>query len=206
MVVRAMFPLGSVLVPGMVLPLHVFEDRYRALVRHCLDTEEPFGVALIERGSEVGGGDVRSSVGTLARIVQAEETPDGRWGVIAVGTERVRVRSWLDDDPYPRAEVDVWPDDPVGDPDHLADRYAAQVANLRRVLAMASELGATVDALVDLPDDPVAGSHHLAALAPVGPLDRQELLAAAGPEARVEVFATRIAEVAATLEAQLAGG
>ena len=79
-----MFPLGSVLVPGAVLPLHVFEPRYRALVRSCLDSGEPeFGVVLIERGSEVGGGDVRFDVGTLARIVQAGRFDDGRLAVVA---------------------------------------------------------------------------------------------------------------------------
>jgi Lon protease-like protein len=202
---RAMFPLGSVLVPGMVLPLHVFEERYRALVRHCLDTEAPFGVVLIERGSEVGGGDVRSTVGTLAAVVQAEETPDGRWGVIAVGTERIRVESWLDDDPYPRARVERWPDEAPADPDALADAYAMQVRQLRRVLALAAEMGAAVDAVAELPEDPLVGSHHLAALAPVGPLDRQRLLAAPGPEQRVGTFAEMIIDVAATLEAQLAG-
>ncbi|CAN5260620.1 LON peptidase substrate-binding domain-containing protein [soil metagenome] len=201
-----MFPLGSVLLPGMILPLHVFEERYRALVRHCLDDEAPFGVVLIERGSEVGGGDVRSDVGTLAQVMRAEETPDGRWGVIAVGTERLRIDGWLADDPYPQARVEAWPDEPPTDLTPLAERYATQVSALRRVLAMAAEMGASVDAIVELPDDPLAGSHHLAALAPVGALDRQRLLAAPGPERRVEVFAELIDDVAATLEAQLAGG
>ena len=75
-----MFPLGTVLFPGAVLPLHVFEPRYRALVRDCLAGDREFGVVLIERGSEVGGGDVRVEVGTVARIVQVAEPPDGRVG------------------------------------------------------------------------------------------------------------------------------
>ncbi|MEY2464632.1 MAG: ATP-dependent Lon protease, partial [Acidimicrobiaceae bacterium] len=63
-----MFPLGTVLFPSVFLPLHVFEPRYREMTRHCLDTQREFGVVLIERGSEVGGDDVRTQVGTVARI------------------------------------------------------------------------------------------------------------------------------------------
>src|SRR5437588_1623504 len=102
-----MFPLQTVLFPGVAMPLHVFEPRYRALTRHCLDGDGRFGVVLIERGSEVGGGDVRVSVGTGARIVESAELPDGRWLLMVVGVERVGVRRWLPDDPYPQAEVDV---------------------------------------------------------------------------------------------------
>ncbi len=100
-----MFPLGTVLMPYAHLPLHIFEPRYRALTRDCLAGDKKFGVVLIERGYEVGGGDTRFSVGTVARIVQAVELPDGRWLLDAVGTERIRVRRWLPDDPYPQAEV-----------------------------------------------------------------------------------------------------
>src|SRR3984885_12142090 len=74
-----MFPLGTVLFPHAVIPLHVFEPRYRALMRHCLDADRRFGVVLIERGSEVGGGDQRASVGTQGVITRAAELPDGRW-------------------------------------------------------------------------------------------------------------------------------
>src|SRR5262249_51200285 len=108
---RPMFPLGSVLFPTLYLPLHVFEERYRLMVHHCLDGDRRFGVVLIERGHEVGGGDVRTMVGTMAQILEAAETPDGRWAVGAVGTHRVRVHRWLDDSPYPRADVEEWPDD-----------------------------------------------------------------------------------------------
>ena len=87
-----MFPLGAVLFPSMVLPLHVFEPRYRALTRDCLAGDRRFGVVLIERGSEVGGGDVRFSVGTAAQIVEAAELPDGRFALGTVGVQRVRVR------------------------------------------------------------------------------------------------------------------
>ena len=119
-----MFPLGSVLLPGGVLPLHVFEPRYRQLVVDCLaGRDEPeFGVTLIERGCEVGGGDVRADVGAVARIARVDALDDGRYAVVAVGTRRIRVNAWLPDDPYPLADVDDWPDDDPDDRRALADR------------------------------------------------------------------------------------
>ncbi len=99
-----MFPLGTVLFPSLFLPLHVFEPRYRVLARRCMDGDREFGVVLIERGSEVGGNDVRTMVGTVAQIVDATELDDGRWVLGTVGTRRVRVREWLADDPFPRAD------------------------------------------------------------------------------------------------------
>ena len=111
MAVMPMFPLGTVLLPGVVLPLHVFEPRYQQLVRDCLETPtHEFGVALIDRGSEVGGGDTRSDVGVVAMMLQVAAMDGGRFAVVTVGTRRIRVLEWLDDDPYPRAEVEEWPD------------------------------------------------------------------------------------------------
>lgn len=203
-----MFPLESVLVPGMVLPLHVFEDRYRALVRDCLEGTREFGVVLIERGSEVGGGDVRSVVGTVAHIVRSEEMEDGRWTVVAVGVRRIVVRAWLADDPYPRADVEEWPDvePPPEASDDLDRAYVEQVALLRRVLAMAVELGYAGSPVAEVAEDPLPGSYHLTALAPLGPLDRQRLLAAPGPAERLALAAALLREEAAVMQARLAGG
>src|SRR3954449_13007516 len=97
-----MFPLGTVLFPHAALPLHIFEDRYRALAETCLRADGRFGVVLIERGYEVGGGDTRFGVGTVARIVDAARTPDGRYLLATVGTERVRIKKWVRDRPPPR--------------------------------------------------------------------------------------------------------
>ena len=197
-----MFPLGSVLLPSMVLPLHVFEERYRALVRDCLAGTPEFGVALIERGSEVGGGDVRTAVGTVAHIAQAEEFPDGRWGLVCVGTRRVRVRQWLDDDPYPRAEVEDWPDPAPGPA--TGATYRDAVALLRRVLALAAELGqGAVPATVELSDDPVIGSYQLVAVGPFGPADRQGLLGAPTVERRLARVLALLHDELESLERQL---
>ena len=100
-----MFPLGTVLFPFAPLSLHIFEPRYRALAQDCVRGNGEFGVVLIERGFEVGGGDTRFGTGTVAHLVEAVELPDGRWLLTAVGTRRFRVATWIPDDPYPLALV-----------------------------------------------------------------------------------------------------
>ena len=108
----AMFPLESVVLPHQDLPLRIFEPRYVALVRHCVDSGEPFGVVLISRGREVGGGDTRSDVGVLSRITECIDHGLDRYSLRCKAGERIRVREWLPDDPYPRAIVRLWPDEP----------------------------------------------------------------------------------------------
>jgi Lon protease-like protein len=204
-----MFPLGGVLFPSVVLPLHVFEPRYRALVDDCLAGGSEFGVVLIQRGSEVGGDDVRTDVGTVARIVEAVKLDDGRWVLNTVGTRRVRVDRWLPDDPYPRAEVRVWPDDDAeGDPrSGLDEAYQEGIRGLRRVLALKAELGEeAAPATTELSDEPGLGSFQLCALAPFGPLDQQRLLASPGTATRIEEVVRMLDEEARFLEQRLRMG
>jgi Lon protease-like protein len=200
-----MFPLGTVLFPSVFLPLHVFEPRYRELTRHCLEGDREFGVVLIERGSEVGGDDVRTTAGTVARIVEAAELEDGRWVLGTVGVRKIRVRRWLPDDPFPLAEVEDWDEPAPGD--GVGARYEDTVAALRRVLALKAELGdPAVDATVELTDDPVLGSFQAAAVAPLGPSDQQELLVAAGPDARLDRLRALLEEEEGFLRTRLAMG
>jgi Lon protease-like protein len=198
-----MFPLGTVLFPSAVLPLHVFEPRYRAMVRDCLAADREMGVVLIARGSEVGGDDVRTDVGTVARLVEAQELPDGRWALVAVGARRLRVERWMPDDPYPIAEIEDWPD-PEPEPG-LAARTAEVQARLRTVLALAAEAGdATAPATIELSPDPVLAGHQMSAVAPLGSLDQQALLGAATPEARLDRLAELLDEVDQVLRMRLA--
>lgn len=196
-----MFPLGTVLLPGMGLPLHVFEPRYRVMTKEVLAGDRRFGVVLIERGFEVGGGDQRFDVGTVAEIAEAAETPDGRWALIAVGTQRIRVEEWLADDPYPRALVTELADDHP-DPANgaFADALARADRSVRRAMALAAELGEPSPAPpgFTLPDDPVEAGWRLAALAPIGPVDRQTVLSSDDPVDRMATLA-RVAEEAATV-------
>ena len=199
-----MFPLGSVLVPGMILPLHVFEPRYLQLVRDCTAGDGEFGVVLIARGSEVGGGDVRTDVGTVARIVQVDEMPDGRFAVGAVGLRRIRVERWLDDDPYPRAEITDWPD--VA-PDPGTDLGTDELGGLvRRASALHAELGepaAPVD--IELSADPVIAGYQAALAVPFGPADRQDVLGAPSVAERVALLRELLDDHLLVLEARLGG-
>ncbi|HEY7627873.1 MAG TPA: LON peptidase substrate-binding domain-containing protein [Ilumatobacteraceae bacterium] len=195
-----MFPLGTVLLPGAVLPLHVFEPRYQQLVRDCIDSaEQEFGVVLIDRGSEVGGGDSRLDVGVVAKLLQVSPLGDGRFAVLAVGARRIRVNEWLADDPYPRADVDDWPDEDLPDPGPVpADALEAVHGRAKRCAALAVELGdrATV-AEVELTGDPSVDTFLLALLSPFGPADLYAVLCAPGPAARLELIDRLLGDVEA---------
>lgn len=105
-----LFPLRTVLFPGMPLPLRIFEERYRVMVRELLETGSEFGVLLIREGDEVGGGARPYEVGTLARIEESVETPDGRYMLDTRGTRRFRLRRMLAPRPYPFGDIDVLDD------------------------------------------------------------------------------------------------
>jgi uncharacterized protein len=199
-----MFPLERVLVPYDRLPLHIFEPRYREMIKQCMAGDAEFGVVLIERGREVGGGDQRFSVGTLARIVDAVELADGRWVLEAVGVGRLAVERWLEDDPYPCAEVVA-----LEDEESLTDleTLRLQMEHLMRTLALRAELGGVpVPTEFELSDDPVVAAYHAAIVSGLGPIDVQTVLEASGPEARLQLMATLLDDQADMLSRQLAQG
>lgn len=172
-----MFPLSRPLMPGMPLPLRLFEPRYLAMLETVLVREPAdFGVVLIERGTEAGGGETRFDVGTMARVAQV--APDGdTFVMIAHGSTRFTVDRWLPDDPYPQAEVRLVPD-LVWDDDLDIALFAAEDA-IRSDLVRASEL-VDLEWSPDTPlgDDPVERSWQLAGISLLGELDQLELLRA----------------------------
>jgi Lon protease-like protein len=133
-----LFPLHTVLCPGIVLPLHIFEERYRALVRHCLDTGKPFGVVLIRDGREVGAGAVATlaGVGAFAEIRRAGRYPDGRFDLLAAATGRFAIES-VDAMQAPYLVADVTPlDDEVGDESRAERLSAAAIRRFVRYLEL----------------------------------------------------------------------
>ncbi len=201
-----MFPLGTVLLPGSGIPLHVFEPRYRQMVQDVLAADGPplFGQVLITHGQETGGDDQRAEVGVEAEMTSIRALDGGRYGFVAVGRRRVRIVEWLPDDPYPRARVEVWDDAANDTPADAAARIATLHDRILEVLVLAQRVQPfEMPPTVDLPDDPSAGSFLLAALAPIGQADRLRMLAAEGVGSRLDGLAEALDDVEAMLQFRL---
>lgn len=181
MPVMPMFPLGSVLMPAMPLPLRIFEPRYLKLLGDLVAEENPeFGVVLIERGQEVGGGEKRMSLGTIAQVTDIG-TSEEFYGLESVGSRRFRVNAWLPDDPYPIADIDFLPD-LIWDDTLMPSRVHLET-KVRQLLAFASEFGdLQYSADVELSDDPMEACWQLAGVLPIGQLDQMDLLASQSAE------------------------
>jgi Lon protease-like protein len=182
-----MFPLSLVLFPGQILPLHIFEIRYRTMVEEIIDEGRKFGVVLIERGSEVGGGETRKNVGTLAEIIDSEKSSDGRWLLITKGMKRIQISKWLEDSPYPRAEISFVDDEES----IICDReeWLKTVNHMRRVLAILAELGDDVSPFsIEISEDPLLGSYEMSSVIPVTPFDSQKLLEADSVKKRCDLL------------------
>lgn len=206
--VLPMFPLQSALLPNEDLPLRIFEPRYSALVRDCLNNHDPFGVVLISRGREVGGGDTRCDVGVLSRIAEHAEVGSGRYVLQCRTGERIRVNEWLSDDPYPRATVQVWPDEP-GDA-----VTAAQILEVEdRVMAVFERIAAARDAQLPSRDvllgadrdtgDAGEWLYALASRLPIGVADRYAVLSAPSATDRLVALSEAVDTVSAMVEFQL---
>ena len=181
MTVTPMFPLGSVLFPSMPLTLRIFEERYLKLLGDLMGDESPvFGVVLVARGSEVGGGDGRMSIGTLASVTEIGTT-DEFFGLESFGSQRFRVNEWLPDDPYPIADIDFIPD-LVWDDSLMPARVHLEL-KVRNLLALASEFGNfQFGSDTELAEDPMSACWQLAGILPIGELDRLDLLGSQSAE------------------------
>jgi Lon protease-like protein len=175
-----LFPLNTVLLPGMPLPLHIFEPRYRQLLADVASAHSlgSFGVVLLRSGSEAGGGgtvDIED-VGTVAEIVDVSTQPDGTSDLLAVGSRRFRVEKVLTDGtPYARAEVVQLAESDGDRPESSATVASALYTRLRELLDV---LAGTESPARDLrlPHDVNLLSYHLAASLPIADAEKQALL------------------------------
>ncbi|OBH21650.1 ATP-dependent protease [Mycolicibacter terrae] len=206
-----MFPLEWVLLPGEELSLRIFELRYTVLVGDLMRSGDPrFGVVLIARGREVGGGEQRHDVGAMTAITHCTELGGGRYALRCLTGERIRVREWLPDDPYPRAIVEVWPDEPA-EPvsDNQFRELEDRIVMLHKRMAMARRRwvmpgrnamlgGRRLRSL-----DPVQRLYSLACRVPMGEADRYAVLAAPSLPERMSALHEAIETVSARVEFDL---
>jgi hypothetical protein len=202
----AMFPLESAFLPDQDLPLRVFEARYVALVRHCVDTGEPFGVVLISRGREVGGADARCDVGVLCSIIECIDQGADRYSLRCRTGERIRVSEWLTDDPYPRASVRPWPDE-AGDtvrPAQLVDVEDRMMALFERIAEARGTALPEREMLLGC-DEADAGRrlYTLASRIPIGAADRYAVLSAPSAADRLTALRDAVDAIAEMVEFQL---
>ena len=204
-----MFPLSAVLFPHATMPLHVFEPRYRQLMHDCLEGDPRFGVVLIERGSEVGGGDERAALGTRGVITRAAELPDGRWVLEVRGEAVVFIEQWLPDDPYPQALVREPEPPPAPDERDSGPLLVDAVQRVRRARALLAEHGGgpALEPGLDLDG---GGNAELAAwqlcgVAPVSAYDAQRLLAADGGAERLTILIELMDDLELDLRRMLTG-
>jgi uncharacterized protein len=175
-----LFPLGTVLFPGLLLPLHIFEDRYRQLVRDLADGPEPrqFGVIAIRHGRETGVDGIQAlhEIGCTAALRQIKPLEDGRYDVVTVGAQRFRLVGLDDSKPYLQGQVDLLIEE-TGDEADAVQAVRMVRAGFRAYLSALGERGVTQISAPELPEDPVTLSYLVAASMIIDLSDRQALLA-----------------------------
>jgi uncharacterized protein len=168
-----LFPLQTVLYPGLPIPLHVFEDRYRRMFKRVLDGERRFGVVAIVKGREVEAGATYHPVGCVAEVAEVDRHADGRLDVVARGRSRFRVDRVTQAAPYIVAEVSELPET-TGE---AAEQRSLRAGRLfTRYVATLLELAGRQGEAIDIPDDPVAASYLVAAGLQIDLADKQRLL------------------------------
>jgi Lon protease-like protein len=196
-----LFPLQSVLFPGMRMPLHIFEDRYKTMVRECIEEDAPFGVLLIRVGAEVGGAAVPYGVGTTARVSQVEYLDDGRMNIFTMGERRFRIVKLDTSLAYLSGEIEYVEAAPVTDAALALMPRARDLFNdyFRTYLALADQWTRGVS----LPDDPGDAADYIAARTDASAQLKQSWLEELSPEARLRSQLQTIAEALPDMKMRL---
>jgi uncharacterized protein len=199
-----LFPLGAVLYPGMLLPLHIFEERYRQLVRDLSARPEPrqFGVIAIRKGRETGVDGVHSlyEIGCTATVRRVNELEDGRFDLVTVGTQRFRLLALDQTLPYLQGEIELLAEDAVDQLAAAPSVRAVQVAFRAYLDALTERGGATVR-IEDLPAEPVLLSFVVAAAMVIDLPERQGLLNESDTVRRLNIEHALLARETAMLRA-----
>jgi Lon protease-like protein len=191
-----LFPLGTVLFPGMPIPLHIFEPRYRQLMRDHGEDTFPFGVSLIHSAREPQSTFPSHDIGTAALVTTRHERPDGRWDIVAKGERRFRILDVDDSQPYAVATVE-WIEEELGDPTEAETLLRIVGAQFHRYAGGVTRLTKRRFVDVSIPEDPIRASYDLGSRLPLHTWERQRLLQA-------KTAVERLSEVSYLAERELA--
>ncbi len=199
------FPLNTVLFPGMVLPLRIFEPRYRLMIRRCMEADRQFGVALIQEGLEVGTPAMPYDVGTIAEINGHEIMPDGQIMIVCVGMRRFRIDKKIEGEPYQQAEVTVLEE---GEPEDFVDDGLIDSATTMLETYL-RQLSAVTNLTIALPEDPLSPidlSYLMSATVQVDNERKQDLLETLTVEERLRKVLAMMQHENERIDAFLAKG
>ncbi len=199
----ALFPLPNlVLFPGIVVPLHIFEDRYKVMINGCIDRDEIFGVVLIRSGAEEETEDTIHRVGVTARIGEVERLEDGRMNIVCEGETRFRINRFTQQTPFWKGTVQYFEEAPIHQPmesfyDRVSDLY-------RQVGEMSSKLSGSPQTEIVLPESPTDLSYLVAYVLDIDAEEKQKLLEMTSTAERLQVLVVHLNDVIRKLEQQLA--
>jgi len=203
MMTLPLFPLNTVLFPGMPLKLHIFEERYKLMINECIDQQKPFGVVLIETGEEALGELAHPHmIGTTAHITQVQRLPFGRMNILAIGKDRFRINSLSDERSFLVGQVDLIPL-VVDDVEGLKRGERALRPLLNRYLSVLSEAGLQLDES-DLPRDTLALAYLAAVILQTENAVKQQLLESANTTQFIQGLLTEYRREIAILDVLLA--
>ncbi|PSN85537.1 hypothetical protein B9Q02_05940 [Candidatus Marsarchaeota G1 archaeon BE_D] len=186
MVLIPLFPLSTVLYPNTLLPLFIFEKRYRIMVERCISSNSSFGIALIKRGMEVGGPAEPYSIGTEARIVAKQRLRGGCYNVVVKGEKKFEI-IWIDySEPYLQAEI-KWVDEKIEEGEEEKRLKSVVQSLFRKYLALLEKLGVCPlnEGVHEL--DPTNYSYVVADVLQLDPREKQRLLEANSTSERLKM-------------------
>jgi len=198
-----LFPLPLVMFPDVVIPLHIFEERYKYMINRCIEESSLFGIVLIPPGTSTESESTIQRTGVTARVIQSERLEDGRLNIMAAGTMRFRILKFTGNKPCWTADVEFFEDDhEVGE--ELQDSFEDVVRLYRDVHRIASEMRGTEVAEIQIPDSPVLLSYMVSYVLDIATSAKQELLEMTSTTGRLKSLAAHLEETIQRVNSQIA--
>jgi len=202
-----LFPLPLVLFPQVVVPLHIFEERYRLMINRCIEESSTFGIVLIPPGTSVESESTIRVVGVTARVIQFDRIEDGRINIMAAGETRFRILQFNGNNPYWTANVEFFEDDRESE-EALQESYNDVVRLYRELHQLVAQLRgmSIVDDEIKIPVSPATLSHMVGFVLDLDMESKQALLEMTSIEGRLKTLTVHLEEATQRLNAEVSRG